>query len=103
MTKEQIKQIVKLTETIVNKRLNEMPESNPQEHIQSFYKAMKRVGLTPNLKSISVDDNYPSSIRCDYQSHSVFSVKTFSDIEKLTGARLTFLPNSNGLLIWYNY
>lgn len=92
---------MKLASIVKKKMLKE--ESDKIDIIPELYKYMKRVGLKPEKGSIEKDTSYPNSYICRYHSIGNFSIKTFVDLQKLCGGWITFKPEQNRLLIWFNF
>ena len=66
-------------------------------------KAMVRVGLKSKNK-ITKDNAYPNTYVVEYGGIGIYSLSTFKDLERLTGARISFKPNGvNDLYVWFSY
>lgn len=90
----------------VRSTLKTLNESSPDdsERIQELAKACKRVGLSVNPSSIVKSTTSPNQLEFKYpRLGGAFSIKTFTDIEKLTGGRLSFRFINSELVFYYNY
>lgn len=74
-----------------------------QQYIKEIKLALKKVGLKSNL-SIKKSTDYPNTYQTVYNNWGYLSIKSFSDVEKLTGCWITFAPHQNNeILLNFNF